>query len=190
VALVGTGALAQIAARIMLRDLANGVVVLGQGEQWRSQFEALGGPIAYFDWAESDPRECLRQHLPAHGADVVIDTTGLQEGLDAAMSLVRSGHERGKGGTLSLLEPHRVGTRTLDLGHVDECGIRVTGAPFVPAWTAVTYIRQGIDLVQSSLLDLSAMIRTEGLALGAIDEVFRFASERADGLAYAVVEIA
>lgn len=114
------------------------------------------------------------------GADVVVEASGSQSGLELAGKLVKA-H-----GLLSILGYHQGGSRQVDVGMWNWKAIDVVNAHVRRTTDLLDSMRIGLELEQSGQIDTGALV-THRFSLDEVDRAFTALTEKPDGFVKAVV---
>lgn len=174
VVVIGAGFMGRIAIQLLVRSWAAHVTVVDLREDARRGALADGADAAH------DPGE-----LPAGaagGADVVIEATGSQAGLDLATDLVR------EHGVVSILGYHQ-SSRAVDMKTWNWKALTVVNAHVRDRHQLQESIRRGLELVACGRLDLGGLI-THRFTFDRIDDAFRTLHEKPPGFVKAMIDIA
>ena len=112
----------------------------------------------------------------------VIETGGVQETLDVASQLARSG------GRLVIAGYHQDGTREIDLGSWNWRGLELVNAHERDRAVVVDALREAVRLAAAGELDVERLV-THRLPLARLADAFEAARTRPDGFVKAVVEL-
>ncbi|PRX71832.1 threonine dehydrogenase-like Zn-dependent dehydrogenase [Cohnella sp. SGD-V74] len=127
-----------------------------------------------------DVAERVRELTGGAGADVAIECTGLQAGLDAATQVVRI---RGK---LVVVGYHQGGPRSIDMQIWNWKGLDVVNAHEREPEAYLSGIRAGMKLLEAGRLEIAPLL-THEYPLERIDEAFRDAKSKPPGFTKAVI---
>ncbi|WP_020639585.1 alcohol dehydrogenase catalytic domain-containing protein [Amycolatopsis balhimycina] len=119
---VGAGFMGELMTRLLDMSWFTQVVQVGRGPSERRH--PAGARTGTGTVGEESAREVVGQATGGRGADVVVELTGTQSGLDLAGSLVR------REGTLVIGGYHQDGRRSVDLGGWNYEAIRIVNGHF------------------------------------------------------------
>jgi threonine dehydrogenase-like Zn-dependent dehydrogenase len=181
VALVGAGFMGLLLLQFLVRLGAAQVIVLDPRRSSRDLAAGLGADTT-LDPTVGDPVEEVLRVTEGEGADVVIEATGIQAGLDLAGALTRT---RGR---LLIYGYHQGGPRTIDLQLWNLRGIDVINAHQRADEDYLAGMRAGLAMLRHGKLDMASLV-THRFPLEATAEAFALAARRPEGFVKAVVVV-
>ncbi|QUQ64350.1 zinc-binding dehydrogenase [Kutzneria sp. CA-103260] len=144
VVVVGAGFMGELMTRLLDMSWFAQVLQVGRGLSERGS--VVGARAGTVD--EVDAQEAVRQLTGGRGADVVVELTGTQSGLDLAGRLVR------REGVLVIGGYHQDGRRSVDLGAWNYEAIRIVNAHFRDTGRVVAAMRWATNLLARSAIGL------------------------------------
>lgn len=179
VALVGAGFMGALLLQFLLRLGAAQVIVLDPRASMRNLAARLGADII-LDPSDGDPVAAVLQHTGGAGADVVVEATGAQAGLDLATALTRT---RGR---LIIYGYHQGDARTVEMQLWNLRGLDVVNAHHRDDDEYLAGMRAGLAMLTHNKLDMRALV-THRFRLEDVGEAFALAEQRPEGFVKAVV---
>jgi threonine dehydrogenase-like Zn-dependent dehydrogenase len=174
VVVIGAGFMGRIAVQLLVHAWAAHVTVVEPRDEARAA--ALGDGADAGHHPDDGDLAGLE-----HRADVVVEATGTQAGLDLATSLVR------EHGVLSVLGYHQ-SARTIDMQAWNWKSLTVVNAHVRDRDRLRDSIRRGLDLVVSDRLDLARLI-THRFPFDDVDAAFRALRDKPPGFVKAIIDI-
>ena len=132
------------------------------------------------DVTAEDLPTVVRELTDGRGADVSLEVTGVQPGLDLLGVVTRMS------GTVAIVGYHQGPSRTIDLAAWNWMAFRVANAHFRDVATILRGMHIGMRLLTSGRLRLDDLV-THRFPLDAIDDAFRAAIEKPPGFVKATV---
>ena len=179
VALVGAGFMGALLLQFLLRLGAARVIVLDPRASMRSLAARLGADIT-LDPTDADAVAAVLRHTGGAGADVVVEATGAQAGLDLATSLTRT---RGR---LIIYGYHQGEARTVEMQLWNLRGLDVVNAHHRDDDEYLAGMRAGLAMLTHGKLDMGALV-THRFSLEETGDAFALAEQRPEGFVKAVV---
>ena len=165
--------------QFLVRLGAARVVAIDPRRSSHARAESLGAD-ATLDPAERDPVEAVLQLTSGEGADVAIDATGIQTGLDLAGALTCT---RGR---LVIFGYHQSGPRSLELQPWNLRGLDVVNAHQRADDEYRAGMRAGLAMLQHGKLKMGALV-SHRFPLERTAEAFALAARCPEGSVKAVV---
>jgi threonine dehydrogenase-like Zn-dependent dehydrogenase len=138
------------------------------------------GATRTVDVTHEDLPAIVRELTDGRGADVSLEATGVQAGLDALGQVTRMS------GTVAIVGYHQGPPRTIDLAQWNWMAFHVANAHFREVSTILRGMRSGMRLLTSGRIRLDDLV-THRYPLDAIDEAFRAAIDKPTGFVKATV---
>ncbi len=179
VALVGAGFMGALLLQFLVRLGAAQVIVLDPRASMRTLAERLGADVT-LDPTASDPLQEILKLTGGAGADVVVEATGAQAGLDLATALTRT---RGR---LIIYGYHQGDRRTVEMQLWNLRGLDVVNAHHRDDEEYLAGMRAGLAMLAHGKLDMGALV-TNRFSLEATGDAFALAEQRPEGFVKAVV---
>jgi len=180
VVLVGAGFMGALLLQFVTQLGAAHVSVIDPRPSARALARQLGAD-SVLDPGENDPVRAILSLTEGAGADVVIEATGNQRGLDLAATLTRT---RGR---LVIYGYHQGGTRTVDAQLWNLRGLDIVNAHQRDNSDYMKGMRVGINMLKHRKLDMTSLV-THRFPLEQIADAFALALERPEGFVKAIVE--
>lgn len=178
--LVGAGFMGALLLQFVTRLGAARVSVIDPRPTARALARQLGAD-SVLDPGENDPLKAILFLTEGAGADVVIEATGNQPGLDLAATLTRT---RGR---LVIYGYHQGGTRTIDAQLWNLRGLDVVNAHQRSDHDYMNGMHAGINMLKHRKLDMTPLV-THRFPLEQIAEAFALAQKRPEGFVKAIIE--
>lgn len=178
VVLVGVGFMGLIMLQLVKLKGASRIIALDTRDSALAQAKAFGADVC-LNPTTCDVKEEVARLTQDKGADVVIELTGAQPGLDLATELTSIR------GTLVIFGFH-VQPRTVNMFLWNWRGLDVVNAHERDPKVYVQGIKTGMKLLDAGLLDMKPMV-THRFSLGEINEAFTVASKRDNDFIKAVI---
>ena len=179
VALVGSGFMGLLLLQFLVRLGAAQVIAIDPRRSACELAARLGADVTV-DPAEQSPVHVVRELAGGDGANVVIEATGVQDGLDLAAALTRT---RGR---LLIYGYHQGGPRSIDLQLWNLRGLDVVNAHERADENYMAGMRAGLAMLRHGKLDMASLV-THRFPLERTGDAFAMATQRPDGFVKAVV---
>ncbi len=179
VVLIGVGFMGLIMQQVIRSLGATTVIAVDTRDEALEQARTLGADYC-FNSLTDDVKEEITKLTGGEGADVVIEITGNQKGLDLATELVKV---RGK---LVIFGFH-VGERNVNMFLWNWRGIDVINAHERAEENYTDGIRVGMKLLEAGQLNMEPLI-THRYALDQINEAFEDAKSKPQGFVKAIIK--
>jgi len=179
VVVIGAGFMGNLVQKLVgLRDPRQ--VIVADTRADALERAAAIGATRTVDVTQEDLTAVVRELTDGRGADVSLEATGVQPGLDALGQVTRMS------GTVAIVGYHQGPPRTIDLAHWNWMAFRVANAHFREMATILRGMRTGMRLLTSGRIRLDDLV-THRYPLDAIDEAFRAAIDKPPGFVKATV---
>jgi threonine dehydrogenase-like Zn-dependent dehydrogenase len=155
------------------------VIAIDPRQSARALAAKLGADVT-LDPKEADPVEAVLARTGGEGADVVIEATGAQQGLDLATALTRT---RGR---LVIYGYHQADPRTVEMQLWNLRGLDVVNAHQRDDDDYLAGMRAGLAMLEHGKLDMQSLV-THRFALADIGAAFALADRCPEGFVKAVV---
>jgi L-iditol 2-dehydrogenase len=179
VVIVGAGFMGHLIHRLVELRGPRQVIVADTRDDALKRAEAMGA-TAVVNVGRESLTDVVRDLTGGLGADVGIEITGVQAGLDAVGQVTRMS------GTVVIAGYHQGPARSVPLGQWNWMAFRIANAHFRSVDTILHGMRTGVRLLTSGRLTMQDLV-THRFALDEIDEAFRTAIEKPEGFVKAVV---
>jgi threonine dehydrogenase-like Zn-dependent dehydrogenase len=179
VALVGAGFMGLLALQFLLRLGAARVIVVEPRASARALAGNLGA-VPVVDPAKENPVTSVLDATDGVGADVVVEATGGQHGLDLATNLTRT---RGR---LIIYGYHQGGPRTVEMQLWNLRGLDVVNAHQRSDDDYLTGMRAGLAMLGHGKLDMRQLV-THRYPLEQIGAAFALAEQCPEGFVKAII---
>ena len=180
VALVGAGFMGALLLQFLLRSGRRAGDRARSTRQHASAWPSDLGADITLDPSDADPVAAVLEHTGGAGADVVVEATGAQAGLDLATALTRT---RGR---LIIYGYHQGEARTVEMQLWNLRGLDVVNAHHRDDDEYLAGMRAGLAMLTHGKLDMGALV-THRFSLEHTGDAFALAEQRLEGFVKAVV---
>jgi threonine dehydrogenase-like Zn-dependent dehydrogenase len=176
---VGAGFMGALILQFLTRLGAAQTIAIEPRASARKLAGRLGADVA-LDPQEVDPVAAVLAHTGGAGADVVVEATGRQGGLDLATALTRT---RGR---LVIYGYHQGGPRSVDVQLWNLRGLDVVNAHERADDAYLEGMRAGMAMLEHGKLDMQSLV-THRFSLAETGKAFALAAQCPEGFMKAVI---